>query len=125
MTRQDPDSPKPPSDEPAGGQASPPQADDPAVARARDDQERHIRRARQGRVTKVLIALIVLVILITFILVNSQGVEVDFVFFTRRPPLIWIMLGCAVLGGIVGYIIGRPGKELRRFRDRRAGQKKS
>jgi uncharacterized integral membrane protein len=67
-------------------------------------------------VAKVLAALVVVILFVTFVIANSQGVEVDFVFVTRRPPLIWVMLACTVLGGIAGYVIGRPGKELRRLR---------
>ena len=124
MTRQDPDPSRPTSEEPAAPQASAPQAEDRAVTRAREEQERHLRRARQGRVAKVLFALAILVILIIFVIANSQDVDVDYVFVTRQTRLIWIMLVCAFIGGIIGYTIGRPGKELRRFRDRRPGDEK-
>ena len=65
-------------------------------------------------------ALLLVGILIAFIVANSQSVVVHFVFFTRRPALIWVMFACAVLGGIVGYLIGKPGRQLRREpRDRK------
>jgi uncharacterized integral membrane protein len=76
-------------------------------------------------VAKLLIVLALLVIVIIFVIANSQGVEVDFVFATRHPPLIWVMLGSAFLGGIIGYAVGRPGKELRRLRDRRGRDEKN
>lgn len=90
------------------------------------DQEhmRELQRARQARVAKVLIALAIVVILIIFIVSNSQPVPVDFVFVTRRPRLIWVMLACAVLGGLVGYLIGRPGKQVRLHRKREEQGKK-
>ncbi len=86
---------------------------------------RELQKARQGRVVKVLIALTVAVILIVFILTNSQAVSVNFVFTKRKPPLIWVMFGCAVLGGILGYLIGRPGKQFRfHRRDRESGERR-
>lgn len=62
---------------------------------------------------KVVVALAIVVILMIFIIANSEGQPVSFVFFERRPPLIWVMFACAVLGGIVGFLIGRPGKQVR------------
>ena len=62
---------------------------------------------------KVVVALAIVVILMIFIISNSEGQEVNFVFFKRRPPLIWVMFACAVMGGIVGFLIGRPGKQVR------------
>ena len=69
---------------------------------------RKLQRARQARVAKVVVALAILVILIIFVIANADPVKVNFVFVTRHPRLIWVMIACAVLGGIVGYLIGRP-----------------
>ncbi|HJP64843.1 MAG TPA: lipopolysaccharide assembly protein LapA domain-containing protein [Actinomycetota bacterium] len=101
-----------------GEDTTPKEEPQPERRRGADDPERLVRRARQARVAKVLVALALLVIVIIFVIANSQGVEVDFVFVTRHPPLIWIMLGCIVIGGIAGYFVGRPGKEFRRRRKR-------
>lgn len=89
-------------------------------AERKADQEhlRELQRARQARVAKVLVALVIVVILIIFVISNSQSVEVDFVFVTRRPALIWVMIVCSVLGGVVGYLIGRPGRQVRLHRRR-------
>ena len=38
----------------------------------------------------------------------------NYVFVEGKPRLIWVMLVCALLGGIIGFAVGRPGKELRR-----------
>ena len=54
-------------------------------------------------------ALAIVVILVIFIIANSQAVEVDFVVATHRIRLIWVMFTCAVLGGILGYLVGSPG----------------
>jgi uncharacterized integral membrane protein len=103
--------PTPASSWPTGGRpATEPDAGD----RARTEQEQRLRRARQGRVAKLVAVLAVVVILIIFIVANSQPVSVDYVFVDGHPRLIWVMLACAVLGGIIGFAVGRPGKELRR-----------
>jgi uncharacterized integral membrane protein len=74
---------------------------------------RELQRARQARVAKVLVALFLLVVLIIFVIANSDPVPVHFVFLTRHPRLIWVMIACSVLGGVVGYLIGRPGSQVR------------
>jgi uncharacterized integral membrane protein len=79
---------------------------------AEEKQLASLRRARQARVAKVLVALGIIAILIIFVISNSQPVEVDFVFLTRHPRLIWVMFACAVLGGIAGYLIGKPGRQI-------------
>ena len=85
---------------------------------------RELQRVRQGKVVKTLIALTLLVIFIVFILTNSQAVTVNFVFVKRKPPLIWVMFGCAVFGGMLGYLVGRPGKQIRFHRRRRAEEQR-
>lgn len=84
----------------------------PAQASAEERQLAALRRARQGRVAKVLVALAIIAILIVFVISNSQPVPVDFVFVTRHPRLIWVMFACAVLGGIAGFLIGKPGRQV-------------
>jgi uncharacterized integral membrane protein len=103
-----------PSDD---GEEKPPAQTD-AEGKADEEHLRDLQRARQARVAKVIAALAIAVILIIFIVSNSQPVKVNFVFFTRRPGLIWIMFTCAVLGGILGYLIGRPGRQVRLHRKR-------
>jgi Protein of unknown function (DUF1049). len=89
----------------------------------RADQEhlRELQRARQARVAKALVAVVIVTILVIFIITNSQAVEVHFVVATRRIRLIWVMFTCAVLGGILGYLVGSPGMraQLHRKRERK------
>ena len=75
-----------------------------------------LRRERQRRVTKVVVGLAIAVLLMIFIIANAHPVSVSFVFVTRKPLLIWVMLACTVLGGVVGYLIGRPGRQVRLHR---------
>ena len=42
-----------------------------------------------------------------FVVQNSQNVSVHFWFFSRHEPLIFVVLGCLVIGGLVGYVAGR------------------
>jgi uncharacterized integral membrane protein len=70
-----------------------------------------VGRARRRRTAKAVGALVVFVVLVLFIVANSQPVEVNFLFFTAHPRLIWVMVTCAVLGGVLGYLLGRPGHD--------------
>ena len=75
-----------------------------------------LRRARQARVAKFVVVLVIVVILIVFIVANAKPVRVSYVFVTGHPKLIWVMLFCAILGGIAGYLLGRPGRQVRLHR---------
>ena len=77
------------------------------------DQLHELQRLRQRRVAKLLVALFISVVLIVFIIKNSDRVPIHYVFFTANNRVIWVMLACAILGGVVGYLIGRPGKQVR------------
>jgi uncharacterized integral membrane protein len=99
--------------EPVSGSDSAAAAGDAAQVRADQEHLRALQKERQARVAKAVVTLGLAVILIIFILSNSAATRVSFVFFHRKPPLIWVMFACAVLGGIVGFLIGRPGKQVR------------
>jgi len=77
------------------------------------EHEHQLRRARQGRIAKFLVALFLVVVFVVFIVQNSKRTRIDYVFFHRDTRLIWIMLACGILGGIVGCLLGRPGKQVR------------
>jgi uncharacterized integral membrane protein len=88
------------------------------------EHSRQLQRERQARVGKAIVGLLVLGILIAFIVANGQSVRVNFVFVTRKPPLIWVMFSCAVLGGILGYLVGKPGKQVRFHRGRKEDERR-
>ena len=75
-------------------------------------------RARRNRLVKVLIGVLLVVLLVVFVSTNLDRTEVQFVFFTASVPLIWVMLGCALLGGVVGFLIGKPGRQMGRKKPR-------
>jgi len=85
---------------------------EPEDPRSVEDRDRlhQLQRHRQARVAKAILFLGILAILILFIVWNSQRVPVNYVFFKAHNRLIWVMLVCALLGGIIGFIVGRPGR---------------
>ena len=88
--------------------------DDRAEAERIDQRHRvDLRKARQAKVAKVLVLLAVVVVFIIFVLQNADPVAVDFIFATGRPRMIWVIVACTVLGGVVGYLIGRPKRRIR------------
>ena len=97
----------------AEGQTQPDHTETP------EQQLSAIHRARQARVAKVLVAAAIVVLLVIFIIDNAQPVKVNFVFLSRHPRLIWVMFVCAGLGGIAGYLIGKPGRQVLSSRRRK------
>ena len=87
----------------------------PTIPEADLDRQHYdqLRRARQARVAKFIVIFAIIVLLIVFVVANAKPVRVSYVFVTGHPKLIWVMLFCAVLGGLAGYLLGRPGKQVR------------
>ncbi|MEX0832451.1 MAG: LapA family protein [Actinomycetota bacterium] len=74
------------------------------------ETQAQLARSRRMRAAKLLAALAILILLIVFIIQNSEPVTIDWVFFQRESRVIWVMVTSAVLGGVVGYLIARPGR---------------
>ena len=83
----------------------------PAEGSEPDHSLAEVTKARRRRAAKAVVALVIFVLLVLFIVANAQPVEVNFLFGTFHPRLIWVMVTCAVLGGVLGYLLGRPGHE--------------
>lgn len=64
--------------------------------------------SRRG--AKAIVAALVLVLLIVFVIRNSQRVSVDFILTKGHFRLIWVIVICSILGGVVGYLLGRPSR---------------
>lgn len=77
------------------------------------DHLKLLRQARQQRLLRAGLVGLLLVVLIVFVLQNAQPVRVHLLFLSGRPRLIWVIVCCAALGGIVGYVLGRPSKATR------------
>ncbi|MDQ4134512.1 MAG: LapA family protein [Actinomycetota bacterium] len=73
---------------------------------------------RQGpepkELARLALALVVAILFIAFIIDNSDSVPVGFVFFTREPPLIWVLVVTFLLGAIVGYLLSAARARRRR-----------
>ena len=63
---------------------------------------------------RLVLGLVLLVLFIIFVSSNSDSVEVDFIFVETRTPLVWVFLVCALVGGLVAYLLGRSGRRATR-----------
>lgn len=86
--------------------------DMPRVAWLRSQLQQMEDRQRE-RLLKAGQLTLIAIVFITFVLQNAQGVNVHFLLFAVNIRLIWVIFGCALLGGFAGYLIGRPDKSLR------------
>ncbi|MCA1843119.1 MAG: LapA family protein [Actinobacteria bacterium] len=76
-------------------------------------QLQNLEAQRAERLVKVAQLTLISIVFITFVLQNAQGVNVHFLLFAINIRLIWVIFGCGLLGGVAGYLIGRPEKSLR------------
>jgi uncharacterized integral membrane protein len=79
---------------------------DPPPRQDRDGLDE--RQVRQLALAGALV--LVVSLLLIFVIENSEGVEVSFVFFTARISLIWII----VLSGVIGAVVGILGYRMAR-----------
>jgi uncharacterized integral membrane protein len=86
--------------------------DMPRVAWLRT-QLQNLEAQRAERLVKVGQLTLIAIIFITFVLQNADPVNVHFLVFSLNIRLIWVIFGTALLGGVAGYLIGRPEKNLR------------
>lgn len=87
--------------------------------RKRDEEEErdHARRIQRDRQSRLAAALFVLALVVLFVVFIAQNIDetprIDFLFFHFEVSVIWIFLAVAFLGGVVGYVLGRPSRRLR------------
>jgi len=86
--------------------------DMPRVAWLRTQLQQMEARQRE-RLVKTAQLTVIAIVFITFVIQNSRPVNVHFLLFSLDIRLIWVIFGCGVLGGVAGYLIGRPDKSLR------------
>ena len=62
-----------------------------------------------GRDTRDIVRLVVLVVglilLVAFVIGNSNSVDVNFLFFSHRSSLIWVILISALLGVVIDRLV--------------------
>ena len=63
---------------------------------------------------RLVVGLALLVLFVIFVSLNSDSVPVHFIFVETRTPLVWVFLICALIGGLVAYLLGRPGRRASR-----------
>jgi uncharacterized integral membrane protein len=86
--------------------------DMPRVAWLRT-QLQNLEAQRAERLVKIVQLTLIAVVFAVFVLQNAEPVDVNFLIFSLNIRLIWVIFGCAALGGVAGYLIGRPEKSLR------------
>ena len=74
---------------------------EPAVAETRGARAlRHGRRARLY--TWAVVSIVALVALIALIVANTRSVKLDWIFGSGHASLVWVVMGAAVLGWLLG-----------------------
>ena len=66
--------------------------------------EPHQHREWNIRPKQVVIGLLALLLLV-FALLNTQEVRVDFILTDTRAPLIFVIVGSAILGFLIGWFV--------------------
>lgn len=67
----------------------------------------------RGASPKLIAFGVVAVLLLWFALINTESVSVSWIFGTSEIPLIWVIVGSAILGALIGWIVSL----MRRGRD--------
>lgn len=65
------------------------------------------RKSEQGIYLLIAVAALVVIYVVAFIVTNAKRVDVSFVAFDARAPLIVLMLSCVLLGVVIGLVVGR------------------
>jgi uncharacterized integral membrane protein len=68
---------------------------------------------RAERLVRIVQLTLIAVVFAVFVLQNADPVDVNILIFSLNIRLIWVIIGFAVLGGVAGFLIGRPEKSLR------------
>lgn len=74
-----------------------------AAKSANDQADAPGRLITPGRVA----AAVIVILLIAFVVDNTNKVRVGFVFFHAEVSLIWVLIITALLGLVVGVLLGR------------------
>lgn len=105
------DRPSEPTRQPHGEPAVPeraPGAPKPSEWEAAD------RKHRNALFVRVILGILILVLFVIFVSLNSDSVAVHFIFTETRTPLVWVFLICALVGALVAFLLGRPGRRASR-----------
>jgi uncharacterized integral membrane protein len=83
----------------------------------RDDERPSQAEAgrRRGISAAQVLAVIAVILLVIFAIANSRRVDVNFLFFTSRARVVTVIVLSAILGFVIGYYVGRPGRADRKL----------
>ena len=70
---------------------------------------------RSGVTPRQILIGLLAVVLIAFAIANFEPVEVNFLLFQTRARIITVVAVAAALGLVIGYLVGRPTREERRY----------
>jgi uncharacterized integral membrane protein len=70
--------------------------------------------SRSGITPRQILIGILAILLIAFAIANFEPVEVSFLLFDSRARVVTVIAVAGVLGFVIGYFVGRPGREERR-----------
>lgn len=87
--------------------------DEPVVERANEHDLEVLMEERRAKLIKAGVLGAIAVVLITFVIQNADPVGLRILVFTVSVRLIWVIVGAVALGAAGGFLLGRPGKDLR------------
>lgn len=70
-------------------------------------------KQRRPRLARLAALGVVVAVVVSFVVENDRSVPLRLWFVTGRPDLIWVLVVTLMVGGLVGYIVGRPGRRRR------------
>ncbi len=79
------------------------------------------RKSEQGIYLLIAVAALVVIYVVAFIVTNATRVEVSFVAFDTRAPLIVLMVVCVLLGVVIGIAAARIAERRRDHRVQSSG----
>ena len=77
-------------------------------------------RVRRRRLVRLVGAGVVVALAVVFVVQNSAPVRLHVFVFSAHPRLIWVVLVSIVLGVVLGFLLGAPGRSSSRRRRREA-----
>jgi uncharacterized integral membrane protein len=79
------------------------------------------RKSEQGIYLLIAVAALVVIYVVAFIVSNARRVEVSFLAFDAKAPLIVLMLACVLLGLAIGLLLARIAERRRAERRQSTG----
>jgi len=70
---------------------------------------------RSGITPRQVIIVLFAIVLIAFAIANFEYVKVSFLLFETRARLVTVIVVAAALGFVIGYFVGRPTREQRKW----------